>query len=647
MGSVRSRALRKLQDAARRRGLVAAPEPNVEVATVEAAPVSRTTPSRRPTPATRQHGAPVVDRADVEAVIRRQIEEKANAGASRPLSARSAPVTDGTPDWSVFRTPLAPEARPARAPAPADATATDPDRRDFLRPQTTPRSTEGELREERLRLRTQANQFEGELRDRAEGSAREVDSELAKIEAGFSGQAINAGTNLMRGVSRTVPTLMDAGAAAIELGGLPALSPFQRVMLARRGREMAEATSGTIDQLLPTDERLDRTLASQVGQGAGSTVPFLVASYFTGGSYTGATGLGVALGAGQGYREGSEARDRGEATSADVALGTILYGATGAIEGVPIGRAFERADVATGGGVTRYLKSLVAESGEEAAQEWVSAQLQDGAARASFDEDRPFDAHLMDAVVGGLVGAGSATVVEAGAAARRSGDVSAETLSASAPSPLRRQAVEKLARELGRTENPFGSPDLGVVRTQPEPTRTENDIERSRELAERTQIAAQAADTGAIERAEAVTTRGAAEGDADAGVRRSELVRERARRQLDAIGGAELDGPVSDYLDPASTDPGEYAAAVAEKSGDPEEVAATYRMVTDAEARNTEGTVEGTIADWLQNDAISTPAVWPELYMIEPARAYPGRHGAILLPWRASGAALSSIVESS
>ena len=31
---------------------------------------------------------------------------------------------------------------------------------------------------------------------------------------------------------------------------------------------------------------------------------------------------------------------------------------------------------------------------------------------------------------------------------------------------------------------------------------------------------------------------------------------------------------------------------------------------------------------------------WPELELLEPARAYPGRHGAILLPWRAAADAL-------
>ncbi|BBC73113.1 iron-sulfur cluster scaffold-like protein [Altererythrobacter sp. B11] len=33
---------------------------------------------------------------------------------------------------------------------------------------------------------------------------------------------------------------------------------------------------------------------------------------------------------------------------------------------------------------------------------------------------------------------------------------------------------------------------------------------------------------------------------------------------------------------------------------------------------------------------------WPDFALLEPARAYPGRHGAILLPWNAALAALST-----
>ena len=43
---------------------------------------------------------------------------------------------------------------------------------------------------------------------------------------------------------------------------------------------------------------------------------------------------------------------------------------------------------------------------------------------------------------------------------------------------------------------------------------------------------------------------------------------------------------------------------------------------------------------WLAGEAHQPD--WPGLAPIEPARAYPARHGAMLLPWKAALAALSS-----
>ncbi|WP_226700830.1 iron-sulfur cluster assembly scaffold protein [Qipengyuania gaetbuli] len=40
------------------------------------------------------------------------------------------------------------------------------------------------------------------------------------------------------------------------------------------------------------------------------------------------------------------------------------------------------------------------------------------------------------------------------------------------------------------------------------------------------------------------------------------------------------------------------------------------------------------IEDWLSGDGALPD--WPDLAMLEPAKEYPGRHGAILLPWRAA-----------
>lgn len=46
------------------------------------------------------------------------------------------------------------------------------------------------------------------------------------------------------------------------------------------------------------------------------------------------------------------------------------------------------------------------------------------------------------------------------------------------------------------------------------------------------------------------------------------------------------------------------------------------------------------LESWLAHEG-ALPA-WPDLAPIEPARGYPARHGAMLLPWKAALAALSS-----
>ena len=48
----------------------------------------------------------------------------------------------------------------------------------------------------------------------------------------------------------------------------------------------------------------------------------------------------------------------------------------------------------------------------------------------------------------------------------------------------------------------------------------------------------------------------------------------------------------------------------------------------------------GQLERWLAHDGALPD--WPGLATIEPARGYPARHGAMLLPWKAALAALSS-----
>ncbi|MEZ5693462.1 MAG: iron-sulfur cluster assembly scaffold protein [Altererythrobacter sp.] len=48
----------------------------------------------------------------------------------------------------------------------------------------------------------------------------------------------------------------------------------------------------------------------------------------------------------------------------------------------------------------------------------------------------------------------------------------------------------------------------------------------------------------------------------------------------------------------------------------------------------------GQIEAWL--DGVGAQPDWPRIAMLEPAREHPGRHGAILLPWKAAIRALSN-----
>lgn len=47
------------------------------------------------------------------------------------------------------------------------------------------------------------------------------------------------------------------------------------------------------------------------------------------------------------------------------------------------------------------------------------------------------------------------------------------------------------------------------------------------------------------------------------------------------------------------------------------------------------------IESWLSNATDSVPA-WTDLHLIAAARSFPGRHGAMLLPWKAALSALSN-----
>jgi len=53
----------------------------------------------------------------------------------------------------------------------------------------------------------------------------------------------------------------------------------------------------------------------------------------------------------------------------------------------------------------------------------------------------------------------------------------------------------------------------------------------------------------------------------------------------------------------------------------------------------------GLLESWLRGEGEAPP--WPDLDLLAPARAYPARHGALLLPWKAAFSALSTVAAAS
>jgi len=68
------------------------------------------------------------------------------------------------------------------------------------------------------------------------------------------------------------------------------------------------------------------------------------------------------------------------------------------------------------------------------------------------------------------------------------------------------------------------------------------------------------------------------------------------------------------------------------------------RHAAGQDAAGISATLQG-LGEWLTGTG--DPPPWPDLALIQAARDLPGRHGAILLPWRAALAALSSTAAAS
>ena len=240
----------------------------------------------------------------------------------------------------------------------------------------------------------------------AEARERALRLDAAREEHGVLGEAWNALKAAPRAAYDTaVGGSLDALAALADAMG--------REGQAADLRNEADRERAASARAFPTDPDLDLGFPSQAGAAVGSTVPFALASGATGGGFLAPAALGATVNAGGQYREADAARAEGLADDGDVLWATVLGGAVGATEAVPIGRMFNRVNRASGGALQRAARNVLAESGEEGLQEWLQGQLNDASARLTYDPDRPYETHLSDALLGAVAGAGMAGALEA------------------------------------------------------------------------------------------------------------------------------------------------------------------------------------------------------------------------------------------
>lgn len=208
-----------------------------------------------------------------------------------------------------------------------------------------------------------------------------------------------------------------------------------------------------VDKILPGDKARSQDFLTQLAEGGGS-----MAAYWLGGAILRAAGMpaGYATGAmgasGQAAQQYEDA-EKFNAVGLQKYLAFALGGAIGVTEMIPIDRMFRRADMATGGLVTRMFQNTKASSMEEFIQELGQSVGTDVVAKWVYDEKRELDPvkYLKSAVIGGITGgvAGAASaLLSASPAVNSQVNVdpkviaALEALSPEAQSTMLKQAVD-------------------------------------------------------------------------------------------------------------------------------------------------------------------------------------------------------------
>ena len=185
-------------------------------------------------------------------------------------------------------------------------------------------------------------------------------------------------------------------------------------------RAWVDTVETTLDKMMPGDKARSKDFATQLSQGGGSMLAFMMGGYVGAAIGLPAGSVPAIMGALSQGSEGLEDAERFNAVGVQKYAAFILNAGLGLTEAAPIDRMFMRAEKATGGLVTRMLMNTTASGLEEFIQEFGQAAGHDLVAKYVYDATRELDvakwgrAGLVGLMTGGLSGASLQVMQEAG-----------------------------------------------------------------------------------------------------------------------------------------------------------------------------------------------------------------------------------------
>lgn len=224
------------------------------------------------------------------------------------------------------------------------------------------------------------------------------------------GSTAQAGTNVATGtLSAVARSPLGAAVAAAENELSDALSPDGGTSEPVTQGDIVGALTNIqegVAEAFPRDPRLEGDFLFDVLPGAAGS-----AAAFIGGGLAGrvvklSAGLTAATVGALSNADASIRQAKGAGRSdRDVFFAGLVGLGTGASEGIPIGKAFQRLDDLAGGGVRRLIGKVAAGAAEEIVQETVQGIADNAKVRAFIDENQGlFDGVVSQGAAGGILG---------------------------------------------------------------------------------------------------------------------------------------------------------------------------------------------------------------------------------------------------